>query len=246
MNWFESLTQRISATLLNANADNAGGSSETAAEIRDKRQRESPVIWLLGRTGAGKSAVVATLTGDARAAVGEGFAPCTTTARLYDFPSDAPLVRFLDTRGLEEAGYDPAEDLAWCQRQAHVILAVMRVGDPAQDRVRDILRTARSRNPGWPVVVAQTALHERYSIGMKHPEPDYFSGTDADDTWTALPHELRAALAHQRTLFKKVPWAAPTFVPLDFTQPDDGYAPRDYGAERLLDALSEALSKSIE
>jgi uncharacterized protein (DUF697 family) len=240
MSWFDSLIQSIRANVFGEDPGDGIGSSGAAGDIRSKRQTEAPVIWLLGKTGAGKSAIVATLTGDSRAAVGEGFEPCTKTARLYDFPSDAPQVRFLDTRGLEEAGYDPAEDLAWCEGQAHVVLSVMRVGDPSQDRVLDILRAARSKHPNWPVVVAQTALHECYPDGMKHPESDYFAGTDADDVWTALPHEVRSALAYQRGLFKRFPGDAPTFVPLDFTRPDDGYAPRDFGVDRLLTALSAA------
>lgn len=43
--------------------------------------------------------------------VGNGFAPCTMTAMSYAFPQDTPVMRFLDTRGLGEADYDPDEDL---------------------------------------------------------------------------------------------------------------------------------------
>ena len=71
-----------------------------------------PVVWLLGKTGAGKSSLVRALTEQTEAEIGNGFQPCTRSARSYDFPPDQPLVRFLDTRGLGEAGYDPAEDLA--------------------------------------------------------------------------------------------------------------------------------------
>lgn len=103
-----------------------------------------PVVWLLGKTGAGKSSLVRALTGLTEAEVGNGFQPCTRSARSYDFPSDTPLVRFLDTRGLGEAGYDPREDLAECRNRSHVVLVVCRLDDPVQGEVADTLaRVAR-------------------------------------------------------------------------------------------------------
>ena len=36
--------------------------------------------------------------------------PCTQSFRRYDFPSEKPLLRFLDTRGLAEADYNADED----------------------------------------------------------------------------------------------------------------------------------------
>ena len=77
-------------------------------DARKSAQATAPVIWLLGKTGAGKTAIVSTLTGDARAEVGAGFEPCTRTAAFYDVPTEVPLIRFLDTRGLDEVDYDPA------------------------------------------------------------------------------------------------------------------------------------------
>ena len=45
--------------------------------VRQRAQDAAPVVWLLGKTGAGKTAIISALTGDTRAEVGEGFAPCT-------------------------------------------------------------------------------------------------------------------------------------------------------------------------
>lgn len=236
MTWFNDLTKSLIDAVLGENED----SKESAQKLQREAQKSAPIFWLVGKTGAGKSSIVSTLTGDPSIALGEGFAPCTSTAAFYDFPPGAPLVRFLDTRGLEEVGYDPADDLAWCQDQAHVVIAVMSVSDPAQDRVIDIVGAVRRQHPNWPVVVAQTTLHHCYPLGLRHPEHDHFTGTDRDDVWTAIPDQLRAALAHQRGLFAKVPGPAPIFVPLDFTRPDDGYNPQDFGVERLLEAISEA------
>lgn len=237
MSWFDDLIRRVSDAVLRDGKE-ADGTSETAEKILVERRTAAPVFWFIGKTGAGKSSIIATLTGDDRIAVGEGFEPCTRTASFYDFPPEAPLVRFLDTRGLEEAGYDPAEDLAWGQGQAHVIFAVMRVADPAQDCVVEIVRAARRQHANWPVIVAQTALHERYPVGMRHPDDDGFSGTDKDDVSTAIPRELRSALAYQRALFAKLPGPAPLFAPLDFTRPGDGFAPHDFGLDRLRAAIS--------
>src|ERR1700683_2959134 len=72
-----------------------------------------PCLWLLGKTGSGKTSIVRFLTGAADAEIGRGFRPQTQYSRLFNFPDDdVPILKFLDTRGLGEAGYDPAEDLA--------------------------------------------------------------------------------------------------------------------------------------
>ena len=72
-----------------------------------------PVFWLFGRTQSGKTSLIKYLTGAEEAEIGQGFRPCTRFSRSYQFPTaEAPLITFLDTRGMDEPGYDPAEDLA--------------------------------------------------------------------------------------------------------------------------------------
>src|ERR1700693_293756 len=161
------------------------GSGAVTEDARKRAQAIAPVVWLLGKTGAGKTAIVAALTGDPRAEVGEGFEPCTRTAAFYDVPPEAPLLRFLDTRGLGEADYDPATDIAWCEGQSHLLLVVMQVADPVQHGVLHVLRQARSRHPDWPVVVAQTGLHRLYPAGTGHPKPNPYTGGPEDE-----PHAL--------------------------------------------------------
>jgi uncharacterized protein (DUF697 family) len=207
---------------------------------RQSAQATALVVWLLGKTGAGKTAIVATLTGDARAEVGLGFQPCTRTAAFYDVPSEAPLLRFLDTRGLGEAGYDPAGDLSWCEAQSHLVLVVMQVSDPVQHVVLDALQQARRRHPEWPVVVAQTGLHRLYPAGVAHPIPYPYTGGPEDEMQASLPHALRQALAYQRKLFDSLAGPQPSFVSIDFTLPADGFPPYDYGIEALSPVLSEA------
>lgn len=216
---------RVADALL---GDAPGGSEQ--ALLEDAR-RAAPVLWLLGKTGAGKTAIVSALTGDPRAEIGPGFAPCTREARFYDAPPEAPILRFLDTRGLEEAGYDAAEDMAWCEAQAHCVLAVVQAQDRGQAAVLRALREARRRHPDWPLVVAQTGLHRLYRAGERHAEP-----------W---PDHVEAALAHQRTLFADLPGPPPVFVPIDFTEPEDGIEPRLFRLEALETALAAALPDAV-
>jgi uncharacterized protein (DUF697 family) len=214
-------------------------SHATPGDTRKLAQATAPVVWLLGKTGAGKTAIVAALTGDPRAEVGEGFKSCTRASAFYDMPPEAPLLRFLDTRGLGEPDYDPSNDIAWCEGQSHLLLVVMQVADPAQHAVLRVLREARRHHPGWPVVAAQTGLHRLYPSGMRHPEPYPYTGEPEDETRAELPHSLRQALAHQRRLFDGLPGPPPRFVAIDFTVPEDGYPPQDFGFEMFWQVLQE-------
>jgi len=225
---------------------NMPGSGADPEDARKRAQSIAPVVWLLGKTGAGKTAIVAALTGDPRAEVGEGFEPCTRTAAVYDVPPEVPLLRFLDTRGLGEADYDPASDIAWCEGQSHLLLIAMQVADPVQHTVLRVLQQARSRHPDWPVVVAQTGLHRHYPVGMPHPDPYPYAGGAEDETHAPLPHALRQALAHQRRLFDGLPGPPPRFVPVDFTVPEDGFPPHDFGLEMFWRALEEAGPRAFE
>src|SRR5262249_1966580 len=70
-----------------------------------------PVFWLFGKTQSGKTSIIRFLTGADDAEIGRGFKPCTRFSREYRFPTEeAPLLIFLDTRGLEEPGYNADED----------------------------------------------------------------------------------------------------------------------------------------
>jgi uncharacterized protein (DUF697 family) len=227
-------------------ADPGGAATASTETVRTRAQATALVVWLLGKTGAGKTAVVAALTGDPRAEVGLGFEPCTRTAAFYDVPAEAPLLRFLDTRGLGEANYDAASDISWCEEQSHLLLVVMQVSDPVQHDVLGALRQARRRHPEWPVVVAQTGLHRLYPAGMGHPLPYPYTGGSEDEIQASLPHPLRQALAYQRKLFDGLRGPPPRFVPVDFTVPEDGFPPQDYGLEMLWRALEEVGPSAFE
>jgi uncharacterized protein (DUF697 family) len=219
-------------------------SAETETPVADTARSVAPVVWLLGKVQSGKTSIVRSLTQATEAEIGTGFQACTRTARVLDFPAEAPIVRFLDTRGLGEAAYDPAEDLAFCESRSHLILAVVKAMDPEQGAVLDAIRAARARHPDWPVVVAQTSLHEGYAAGGRaHVLPYPFA---AEDVRPRVAEPLARALAHQRSLFGTLPGrGTPSFVPIDFTAPGDGFEPQDYGREELIGALIAAAPATV-
>jgi predicted GTPase len=107
-------------------------------QARDWVDADAPVIWLLGKTQAGKTSIVAEMTGQAHDQVGAGYRPMTRENRIYAFPEERPVLRFLDTRGLCDSAEpdltgtcDPDADLALAQAQAHLVMAVLRVDDLA-------------------------------------------------------------------------------------------------------------------
>lgn len=204
-----------------------------------------PVLWLLGTAQSGKTSIVRVLTGSPEADIGNGFEPCTRTASLYDFPADAPVVRFLDTRGLGEVDYDPSDDLAQCEDRSHLVMAVVGVGDARPRALAEVLGDIRRRHPDRPLVVAQTTLHEAYPDGTDHILPYPF---EEDDWKERVPDELRRLITTQRAwLGERIPGDAPVlWVPIDFTLPGDGFEPSDYGIEALWSAIEQASTMGLE
>src|SRR5690348_6101349 len=102
--------------------------AELQAHLKELRARVPvPVFWLFGKTQSGKTTLIKYLTGAGDAEIGQGFRPCTRFSREYDFPTpEAPVLTFLDTRGLDEPGYDPAEDLARLRDRPHVVVVVVK------------------------------------------------------------------------------------------------------------------------
>ena len=232
-----------------------------------ERQREEllkktpvPVIWLFGKTGSGKSSIVRYLTGATTAEIGNGFRPQTKASSQYDFPtSDQPIVKFLDTRGLGEVGYDPAEDLATFDAQTHVIVVVARGMDHALVDLIEPLKQVRAARPTRPVVLALTCLHEAYPF-EQHPEPDPFgsgrgskvegrsseketeappsSSSPFDPRYSTLNPNLQRSLAEQQQRFSGL---VDRIVPIDLTKPEEGFAQPELGGRRLEEALIEVL-----
>ncbi|HEY4262463.1 MAG TPA: GTPase, partial [Schlesneria sp.] len=208
-----------------------------------------PVFWLFGKTGSGKSSIVRYLTGVTQAEIGNGFRPQTRTSSQYDFPnSEQPIVRFLDTRGLGEVGYDPTDDLKHFDATTHVIIVVVRVMDHALQEIVESLRKIRAARPTRPIVLALTCLHEAYPF-EQHPEPDPFdvlktSGDGAhvnqvsNVSSLAKSPELHRCLVEHEHRFAGL---VDRIVPIDLTQPEDGFVQPEYGGKRFEETLIEVL-----
>ena len=230
------LWRRLRDALLDPQTD----SEELSTALQQARERQPlPVIWLIGKTQAGKTSIIRALTGSDAAEIGNGFQPCTRTSRFYDFPAEAPVVRFLDTRGLGEVAYDPAEDMCYCESQAHLVLGVMKAADIRQDQIFGVLRAVRQRHPEWPVLIAQTGLHELYPRGDEHRLPYPY---DQKPLPPQVPNDLARALSEQRQRLGRLPGSGPVrWVPVDLTLPEDGWEPANYGLDALWAAV-EAIS----
>jgi uncharacterized protein (DUF697 family) len=225
-----------------------------------------PVFWLLGKTQSGKTTLVKYLTGAEDAEIGTGFQPCTRFSRLYQFPSpDAPLLTFLDTRGLDEPGYDPAEDLARFNDDAHLVIVTARVLDHAQENVRRHLATIRKARSGRPALLVLTCTHEAYPQ-QQHVLP-YPFGPNATfgATLVAQPDAERTKDEVPRT--KEEPEALPSSLPgllvplwrsieeqrqrfggladrlevVDITPPEEGFNESAYGGPLLRQAVMDLL-----
>ena len=139
----------------------------------DKTRTPLPTLWLLGKTGAGKSSLIRHLTGNKSITIGNGFRPCTTSSEAYNYPETLPWVRFLDTRGLDEAGYNPEEDLIYCQEQSHALLICARLDDPEQSSLITALKKIRKKIPAESVLVIHTASEHISNTDEKHRAYQY-------------------------------------------------------------------------
>lgn len=186
-----------------------------ALEAALSAHRETlPVLWLLGKAGAGKTSIIQRLTGDSRAQIGNGFEPCTQNSQLYDHPQDAPVMRFLDTRGLGEAQYDPTVDLAAAKGGSHALLVLTRVDDPTQTDILQALHSLALTDDDLAILHVHTALH------------------------TLTADELERAITFNTQQIATALQASPATVRIDFTDPDDGFEDSDVGLNELRDAIT--------
>ncbi|MCE9565333.1 MAG: GTP-binding DUF697 domain-containing protein [Planctomycetes bacterium] len=230
----------------------------TLKELRTKTP--TPVFWLVGKTQSGKSSIIKYLTGADDAVIGAGFRPTTKTTRRFDFPShDAPLMGFLDTRGLDEPSYDPTADIAALDSQAHVVIVTAKATDFAQGNVRAALEPIRKAKTSRPVVLCITTLHEAIPR-QPHPTP-YPFGTQpipaepnpanheidlnfpnaVPGTPSPVPEDLRRCIEEHTRAFAGL---YDVLVPIDLTKPDDGFADPNYGGEQLKAALLNVLPEA--
>jgi uncharacterized protein (DUF697 family)/predicted GTPase len=209
------------------------------ARLADARSRApAPVFWLFGRTQSGKTSIIKYLTGVDDAEVGSGFRPCTRFSREYPYPTaDAPVLTFLDTRGLDEPGYDPEEDLTKFNDKAHVVVVTVKVMDHGQENVERHLQTIRAAKSGRPIILALTCLHEAYPQ-QQHPTPYPFKNTLYP---AGLSQDLLRSIASQQERFKSL---VDDIVPIDLTRPEEGFAEPHYGAPELRQSIMDHLPKA--
>jgi uncharacterized protein (DUF697 family)/predicted GTPase len=211
-----------------------------------RRTMPVPVFWLFGKTQSGKTSLIKYLTGAESAEIGKGFQPCTRFSRQYQFPlSDAPLLTFLDTRGLDEPGYEPGEDLAHFNDRAHVLVVTVKALDHAQENVRTHLRTIRHAKPERPVLLVLTCLHEAYPQ-QQHPLPYPFANGETHAASPALPEDLLRSLTEQRRRFEGL---VDRVVAVDLTPAEEGFNDPNYGGpllrQTLLDLLPAAYRQTL-
>ncbi|MFN5329693.1 MAG: GTPase family protein [Planctomycetota bacterium] len=205
-------------------------------------QQPVPTIWMLGRTQSGKSSIVRALTGCTDAVIGSGFTPCTRATRSFDFPPGTkPAMRFLDTRGIDEPNYDPTEDIAACNPQAHMLVVVAKVLDTAQHRVIEIVDKIRSHQPKRPILFVMTCLHEAYA-GIQHPLPYPFA---SPSPWLAANPAFGPLNKAAQQQIEMMGERATRAVMVDFTHAEDGYEPILYGFEAMRDSIIELLPATL-
>jgi uncharacterized protein (DUF697 family) len=216
-----------------------------------RKKMPVPVFWLYGKTQSGKTSLIRYLTGAEDAEIGQGFKPCTRYSRIYEFPThEAPLLTFLDTRGVDEPAYDPAEDLARFDAEAHVVVITVKVLDHALENLLDHFRPIRKARPGRPVVLALTCLHEAYPQ-EQHLLPYPFAPQAAEEASRngsgngqvagkppAVSPDLERSIQEQKRRFEGL---VNVVVPIDLTLPEDGFNDPHYGGPHLKQALLDVL-----
>ncbi len=214
---------------------NPAGLDKALNDLRT--QSPTPVFWLFGKTQTGKTTIIHHLTGADEAVIGNGFRPTTKTSREYPFPTpDAPLLKFLDTRGLDEPGYDPAADIAAFDSQAHVMIVTAKIRDLAQGNVREGLRKIRAVNSRRPVILVLTCLHEVYPQ-EQHPQPYPFA-----EVGTHAVHPQVQQLVEEHA--KAFDGMFDVIVPIDITKPEEGFDAPTYGGDHLKQTLLKYLPQA--
>ena len=149
--------------------------------VETLRVERIPTIWLLGKTGAGKSSFIKKLTGYAHVPVGMGFMPCTQTMDEYLFPDDKPLLKLIDTRGLGEASYDCSEDVEFVSKISDLIIVVAKLDEPSQSDVLNVLKGAKRFGVSSSLVVLHTGEFDESEDKVRRAL--VFNKAQFDATW---------------------------------------------------------------
>ncbi len=207
----------------------------------------TPCLWLLGKTGSGKTSIVRYLTDADDAVIGQGFRPQTMSTRRYDFPtSEEPLLTFLDTRGIGEASYNPELDLEICSQASHLVIVTVRVTDHALEQVVEPVRKIRERNPTKPILLAVTCLHHvSRNLSLSSRQDPFVKSSKGPHVELVDGYELNSDLKRQlEEKVKQFSGLYDVLVPIDLTHPEDGFEDPNFGGDRLKFAIIEALPQA--
>ncbi|MEM6690248.1 MAG: GTPase domain-containing protein, partial [Planctomycetota bacterium] len=209
-------------------------------------------VWLLGKSGAGKSSIVASLLDTTHAAIGSGFRPQTQNTEVFSFPDEeAPLLEFWDTRGLDDASNsaedDTIEDL---QDRAELLLVVVDITDMEISALKNRVETAKLSRPDRPILLILTAIHRLYP-GEPHSQDlvDWLEGEAGDQLENAIAAgdtssqiaAVHRARKHIESVFSGL---VNESVPIDLTQVHDGFSPPDLGSGELLSCVLKWLPQA--
>lgn len=201
------------------------------------QQTPVPTLWLFGKTGSGKSSIVRYLTGAEAATIGEGFRPETKTSQRFDFPNSSdPLLTFLDTRGLGEAAYDPQSDIDQFTKSTQLMIVTVRATDHALDGIIAPLRIIKQANPQRPVLLVLTCLHLASDSANISSGPDPFASPANPEA--KVPSALQTLIDAKRQQFEGL---FDALIPIDLTQPDDGFDNPNFGGDRIKQTILEYL-----
>lgn len=242
--WWKSWKQPVAPT-----------ESELDAEIQQLRENTPvPTIWMFGKTGSGKSSIVRYLTGAESVTIGEGFKPETKASKRYDFPDALdPLLTFVDTRGLGEVDYQPDEDIERFSKTSELMVVTVRVTDHALECLLQPLRRIRKEAPQRPVLLVLSCLHEAPDAIDISTGEDPFETTPRGTTTTnsqadhsgerhsRVPEKLQALIDEKIVQFDGL---HDVVVPIDLTQPDEGFAAPNFGGQRLKHTILEYLPQA--
>ncbi len=182
-------------------------------EVQSHQRDLLPTLWLLGKTGAGKSSIIHAITGMNAIEIGNGFSPCTRSSSVYVYPQDKPLLRFLDTRGLSEVDYDATEDIHEAMKTAQGLVVVMKIDEPEQSAVLHALKQIKRTGQFHHLLLVHTAV-------LTHPTL-----------------ERQRQIAYQTELVKKVWGENFTAIDVDF----DTEKETRYHDDVLIDELTNLL-----
>ena len=184
-------------------------------------EKKIPPIWLLGKTGAGKSSIIQKLTEQSSAEIGNGFMPCTRTSSYFDYPPEHPILRFLDTRGLGEVEYDADADLGSLSHSSHALLVVARIRDAEQSAVEEALKKIRK--------------------SAKHIHSNAIAVVHTGALEIADEHDRTRAIKSNQERFETAWGSAIDAAVIDLSQQTETGSLSDYG----VDGLKELITNKI-